>query len=329
MTDAVASELEAELDRLFQLPPADLVPARNALADKLRKAGDRATAERVKSIKRPTPGAWAINQVWFREPALLERARTHAETLRELHASDGVDGRQLSAAVDAQRGATQAIVDAAVRYCDAAGLAGGPPQQRKIFTSVQGWLSGTADEVPGRMTHDVESSGFDAVGSVGLVLPFVRPPTTTGAALGASSAPAPATPPVAPKHSKTAAAAAAPARANAPAAPKGPDPRVLAHATEQLAKNEREARTAVDRARERVTERKQAELELDRARLQVKDAERALVHLRAAVAKREAEHSRATAAVSEAEEDRVRTEEAVAQARTELANLRGHKSGSK
>jgi hypothetical protein len=325
MTDSLA--LEAELDRLFHLPPAELVPARNALADTLRKAGDRAAADRVKSIKRPTPGAWAINQVSFREPALLERASAQAEKLRELHASDGVDGRQLAAAVDAQRSSTQAVVETAVRYCDAAGLAGGPPQQRKIFTTVQAWLSGAADEAPGRMTHDVESSGFDAIGSVGLVLPFVRPPTATGAALGAPSAPVPATPPAGAKHPKAAAPALVPAPP--PAAPKGPDPRVLAHATDQLAKREREARTAVERARERVTERKQAELELDRAQLQVKDAERALVHLRAAVAKREAEHSRATTAVSEAEEDRVRTEEAVAQARTELANLRGHKSGSK
>lgn len=304
MTDT----LETELDRLFQLPPAELVPARNALADKLRKAGDKAAAERVKSIKRPTPGAWAINQVLFQEPALLERARAQAEELRELHASDGVDGRQLAAAVDAQRSATQAVVDAAVRFCDAVGLASGPPQQRKIFTSLQGWLSGRADEPPGRMTHDLEASGFDAIRSVGLVLPFVQPPA---AGVGSAS------PAVAPKPAS--AATAAPK-------PQEPDPRVLAEATEQLAKREREARTAVARARERETERKQADQELERARLQVKDAERALVHLRAAVTQREADHARAVTAVSEAEEDRVRTEEAVARARTELASLRGHRS---
>jgi hypothetical protein len=321
MTDA----FEAELNLLFQLPPAELVPARNALADKLRKAGDRAAAERVKSIKRPTPGAWAINQVWFREPALLERARSHAEKLRELHASDGVDGRQLAAAVDAQRSAVQAVIDAAVRYCEATGLAGGPPQQRKIFTTVQAWLSGTADEAPGRMTHDIESSGFDAIGSVGLVLPLAQPAAAASAE------------PVEPKHAKAAAPAgarpgkAAPAAAAATATaagPKAPDPRLLAHATEQLAKRERDARTAAERTRERAAERKKAELELDRARLQVKDAERVLVHLRAAVAQREAEHARAVSAASEAEEDRVRAEAAVAQARTYLASLRGHKAGS-
>jgi hypothetical protein len=324
LADRVTDALETELDLLFQLPPAELVPARNALADKLRKAGDRAAADRVKSIKRPSPGAWAINRVCFHEPALLESARTYAEKLRELHASDGVDGRQLAAAVDAQRSAVQAVIDAAVRHCDAAGLAGGPPQQRKIFTTVQAWLAGTADEAPGRMTHDVESSGFDAIGSVGLVLPLQQPIAAT--ARSAEPQLAKPGPSVAPLRK---AAPAPPAASAVAAAPEAPDPRLLAHATEQLAKREREARTALERTRERTTERKQAELELERARLQVKDAERALVHLRAAVAQREAEHARAASAASEAEEARARAEAAVAHARTELANLRGYKSGSK
>jgi hypothetical protein len=307
----VTDALDPELDQLFQLAPADVVPARNALADRLRKAGDRASAARVMTVKRPTPGAWAINQVYFREPELLERARNRAATLQELHAADGVDGRQLSAAVDAQRGATQAVVDAAVRYCEAAGLAGGPPHQRKIFTSVQGWLSGTADEPPGRMTHDLEASGFDAIGSVGLVLPHV--PRSLAAAGAASRPPAPAAAGRSPE----------PARSKPPE----PDPRALAQATEQLAQREREARTAVERARQRDADRKQTELELERARLSVKDAERALVHLRAAVGQRESEHARAQAAASEALEAQARAERAVAGARTTLADLRGHRSG--
>jgi hypothetical protein len=330
MEGTVTDSLEAEIDLLFQLPPAEVVPARKALADTLKQAGDRASATRVMAIKRPPPAAWAINQVHFREPELLERARAGAAKLRELTAADGVDGRQLSAAVEAQRGATQAVVDAAARHCDAAGLAGGAPQQRKIFTSIQGWLSGTADEQPGRMTHDLEASGFDAIGSVGLVLAQPVPPPAAASGGGASGAGRPS-------HGaaagvvRLATSQRAPARTPEPAQtrPPEPDPRELARATEQLAKSEREARTAVERARARETEQKQAERELERARLQVKDAERALVHLRAAVAKREAEHAQARAAVDDAAETRTRTERAVAHARAELASLRGHRSSSK
>jgi hypothetical protein len=321
----VSDEFEAQLDAVFQLRPAEVVPARNALSDRLKKAGDKPAAAQVSAIKRPTPTAWAINQVHFREPELLQRASELAAKLRELHAADGVDGKQLAAAAEALRRATQQVVDAAMRHCEAAGLAGGSPQQRKVFAMVQSWLSGAADERPGRMTHDVEASGFEAIGSVGLVLPAVQltaagpRATTSSGAIGAPGV-----------TSKGAGRAAA--NANAAAAPHKhpltpePDPQALAEATDRLAKREREARTAVERARERVAARKEAERELERAKLQVKDAERALVHLRAAQADREAKLAAADRELREAEDDREQSEAAVAQARTELAKLRGSKA---
>jgi hypothetical protein len=309
---AVSDALEAELDGLFQLRPAEVVPARNVLADRLKKAGDKAAAAQVAAIKRPTPTAWAINQVQFREPELLEKASEQATALRELHAADGVDGKRLAAAVEALRRATQAVVDAAMRHCEAAGLAGGPPQQRKVFAAVQSWLSGAAAERPGRMTHDVEASGFDAIGSVGLVLPTSRAPVASSGAGVPSSGPTKPDP------------SAAPAQRH-PAKPE-PDARAIAEATDELAKRERDVRAAVERAREKVTSRKEAERELERARLQVKDAERALVHLRAAAADREAKLAQADRELREADEDREQAEAAVARARTELAKLRGSRA---
>jgi hypothetical protein len=106
----------------------------------------------------------------------------------------------------------------------------------------------------------------------------------------------------------------------------GVDPRVIAEATDALAKREREARTALERTRERATARKEAERELERARLLVKDAERALVHLRAAAADREAKLAEADRELREADGDRESAEAAVVQARTELAKLRGSKA---
>ncbi|HKU43312.1 MAG TPA: hypothetical protein VJR89_34360, partial [Polyangiales bacterium] len=128
--------LDAELDRLFRLPPSELVGERNALADRLRKAGDKRSAERVKALKRPAPAAWALNQVFFRQPALIDDARRAAEELRSLQARDGADAPQLSAALAAQRTAAHAVVDAAQRCCAQAGLADGQPMQRKIFATL-------------------------------------------------------------------------------------------------------------------------------------------------------------------------------------------------
>jgi hypothetical protein len=184
---AVSDALEAELDRLFQLPLAALVEARKALVDRLRRGGDKAGAARIAGVKRATAAAWALNQVHFRSPVLLERARADVEALRELHARDGVSGLQLTAAGKRQRASAQAVVEAALACCRAADLPGGASQQRRIFGTLQGWLTGAADEAPGRLTRDLELSGFDAVtvvGEVARATPSEPPPS-------AASAPAP------------------------------------------------------------------------------------------------------------------------------------------
>jgi hypothetical protein len=111
----VSEPIDAELDLLFQQPPAAHVEARNALAERLRESGSRAQAERVKKIKRPALAAWAINQLHFARSDLLQAAQDAAAALRALHARDGVGPSELSAAVMAQRRAVQAAVDAAVR----------------------------------------------------------------------------------------------------------------------------------------------------------------------------------------------------------------------
>ena len=52
-----------EVAQLYGLPPNEFVPHRNALARDLRKAGDRERAAEVAKLKRPTVGAWAVNQL--------------------------------------------------------------------------------------------------------------------------------------------------------------------------------------------------------------------------------------------------------------------------
>lgn len=190
MTDA----LEAELDTLFRLPPGEMVEARNVLADRLRKSGDKAQAQRIKGLKRPAAAAWALNQVHFRQPELLDRALAQAARMREMHAQDSVDPRELWALASAQKSATHAVVEAALAHCEAAGLPHAQGQQRKILATVQGWLSGVGQEPPGRMTTELESGGFDAVQEVGaraLAVPVERPELPREGSRETKGAPAP------------------------------------------------------------------------------------------------------------------------------------------
>jgi hypothetical protein len=283
--------LEAELDRLFQLPPSELVGERNVLADRLRKGGDRAAADRIKALKRPAPAAWGLNQVQFRQPLLIERARRAAIALREAHARDQTDPQQLSAALAAQRDAAHAVVEAALRYCTQAGLADGQPAQRKIFATFQAWLSGAGDEPPGRMQRELEPSGFDALPSVGspqLQVPLALPMAAVQQPLAA-------------------------------AAPRRPDPRLVARARAHLAEAERAAQGARERVQRSRGERREAEAALSRVEAQLRETEQKLRDLQRHMAEAQADIARNVAALDEAQRAEASAQAALAAARAQLA----------
>jgi hypothetical protein len=127
-----ASKLDAEIGGLYALPLGEFTPARNALAARLKKEGDKEVSERVKGFAKPSVSAWAVN-VLFRDErermdALLaagERARhalgealTHgaAETLRgalqdERELRDELRRRAVDLLTEDGRAPGRAIVD--------------------------------------------------------------------------------------------------------------------------------------------------------------------------------------------------------------------------
>jgi hypothetical protein len=312
MTDA----LETELDRLFRLPPAELVEARNALADTLRRAGDKAGAARIKALKRAVPVAWAINQVHFTQPLLLERARVQTNSLRELQAQRGVDARQLARAVEQQRASAQAVVDAALRAGRGAGLSDAVLQPRKLLTTLQAWLAGKGDEAPGRMTQELEASGFDAFAGMTLSpAPAVAPISTQPVmeAVGATSA----TSVVSADASEASARAAQ--KAAERAAIEAAERAAIERATQLLAEREQLAAAARERVELRAAEQGRARQAREHAQASVRDAERRVVELRSALEQREHELERFAAALEEAQAAQVQADEEAATARAELA----------
>jgi hypothetical protein len=73
---------DEELDALFQARPEGFVPARDALAKRLR-GEDRAAADWVKGLRKPTLAAWGVNQLSRREPERLAELLEAADSLRE------------------------------------------------------------------------------------------------------------------------------------------------------------------------------------------------------------------------------------------------------
>lgn len=68
------NDLDADLARLYRGPLEGFTAARNDLAKQLRKEGRSTESDRVKSLAKPTPSAWAVN-------ALFERDREKMDAL--------------------------------------------------------------------------------------------------------------------------------------------------------------------------------------------------------------------------------------------------------
>jgi hypothetical protein len=69
-------------DDLYGLPLEEFTPARDKSAKELRKAGDKETAARVAKLPKPTPAAWAANQVAREQPGVIEALLDAGAALR-------------------------------------------------------------------------------------------------------------------------------------------------------------------------------------------------------------------------------------------------------
>src|SRR5438552_11071606 len=88
MTLADEAELERELDRLYGLPFEAFVPARNELARRARREGQRAIATRIGELVKPTFPAWVVNQL---------ARRRELDVQRLVKAGEGLAGAQMEA----------------------------------------------------------------------------------------------------------------------------------------------------------------------------------------------------------------------------------------
>ena len=156
---AVVPELDQELDRLFELPPAEFTAARNDLVRRLKKANQSDAAERVQGLRKPTIPIWALNQVARQEPKDIE-ALTKAADESRAAIGDG-DRERLRAATTAERDALRQITQRAggllenstpavlERVSATARSAAIDPRGRELLAA-------------GMLVEELESSGFAA-----------------------------------------------------------------------------------------------------------------------------------------------------------------------
>jgi hypothetical protein len=144
-------------DALYGLPLDRFVAERDALAKQLRAEGDRAAADAVKKLPKPTVAAAAVNAA-VREHSdaaseLAESARMLREAQEELLA--GGDADALRAAGESARKAIDALIDAAP--------VSGEATKEKVRDTLHAATVDPdvlADVMGGRLTRERTASGF-------------------------------------------------------------------------------------------------------------------------------------------------------------------------
>jgi hypothetical protein len=168
------SDVADPVDELYTLPPAQFTAARNALVKTLRAEKRRDDAEAVKSLKRPSVPAWALNQVARSSPEAVDQVLEAgaAVAAAQRRALSGVRDAGLREASQQRRDAIDAVFRLAA---DVLRDAGTQPQTHRMAIAATLEAASVDPEVAaavraGRLTTDVPApSGFGDVTGLGLV----------------------------------------------------------------------------------------------------------------------------------------------------------------
>ncbi|MDQ4149174.1 MAG: hypothetical protein M3164_04170 [Actinomycetota bacterium] len=142
------------LDELFSAPLEEFVKLRNRIAKELAATGSHQEAEAVRSLKKPTVAAWAMNQVARRDPHKV-RALLDAHTkLREANSPE-----EFREASSERQEAVKSLLDAVSELLDREGHAVGGGANEKVTRTLLALASNEQAETAfslGRLEKDLE-----------------------------------------------------------------------------------------------------------------------------------------------------------------------------
>jgi DNA repair exonuclease SbcCD ATPase subunit len=162
--------LEAETDRLYQLPLDAFVEARNALAARLKARGDKDAAGRVKALVRPSVSAWVSNQVYWQARQEFDAFVTSVERLRTAQLTGAVGGAALRDAMKARRDALEVVLRRAEGLLAGSGHGSSPATLLRVSKTLEALAAERgrpAPVRPGRLAQDLEPPGFEALAALG------------------------------------------------------------------------------------------------------------------------------------------------------------------
>lgn len=157
-------DVETIAAELYGLPPEEFTAARNGWARSLRADGESDLAAAVQGLRKPTVGAWLLNQLVRRRPEEVKRL---FDLGRRLRAAQGTLGAgELRALGEQRRKLTRAVAEQAVEI----GREAGRTASAQVVTAVEETLrSAMVDAAAGEamatglLVDTFSSSGLDPV----------------------------------------------------------------------------------------------------------------------------------------------------------------------
>ncbi len=171
-------DIDTVADELYALRPEEFTAARNARTAEARTAGDRALADRIGKLRRPSLAAWVSNLLVRERPEETEALLRLGEALRRAHRD--LDGARLRELTGQQRTLIRAVTREARELAAQAGHPVGDDVGREVEGTLHAVLAdpeAAAEWATGRLVKPLEGTvGFpDVSPSVTVRKPAPRP----------------------------------------------------------------------------------------------------------------------------------------------------------
>jgi hypothetical protein len=151
-------------DDLYGLPVEEFTKARDELAKELRNAGKKEAADEIKSLRKPSVSAWAVNQAVRRRPQDAKALVKAGDELRKAQRGvvSGRDPAQLREATTAHRRLVEELTEEARAALEERGAAAAATVTRVAQTLRAASIDKERSKalVAGTLAEDVEQAGF-------------------------------------------------------------------------------------------------------------------------------------------------------------------------
>lgn len=162
--------LDEAIDELYGLPLADFTPERNRLAKELRAAGEKADADTVAKLRKPSVAAWTLNQLARRSRRDVDLLLDAGYRLREaqLAVLSGAEREEFERARRTERDALRRLSHVAEELLRERGSASASVLKQIDDTLRAAAVSPEGRELlaRGRFVEPLTSAGFDVFGEL-------------------------------------------------------------------------------------------------------------------------------------------------------------------